>query len=130
MTMRTGADEIGFTLIEVLVAVTIAAVLMVALLRSFSGGIAGTVRADDASEATSVAESGLESLGTRVALRDGLAAHYEEGQFSVAESAQLYRPAETAGDIRLYDVAVTVSWRAGTGIERVTLRTLKPALRR
>ncbi len=131
--MRDGGRSGGFTLIEVLVAFTIAAILLVALLRSFSGGVAGSVRADDYTEATILAESTLEALGTSEALGDGFHFERAEGRYIVAATAHLYTPPD-ASDVAhryvvAYDVRVTVSWHEGLRAPSITLRTLHLALR-
>ena len=132
--MRHRASRPGFTLIEVLVAFTIAAVLLVALLRSFGAGLAGGTRADNYTVATTLAESALEALGTSEKLSDGFRSERAVGPYEVVSSARYY-PAPSGIDpaklyVVPYDVAVTVSWRQGPRAQSVTLRTIRLALRR
>jgi prepilin-type N-terminal cleavage/methylation domain-containing protein len=61
--MRSPASDQGFTLIEVLVATALAAILLLPLLHSFSTGIATATRTDAITQATLIAESTLENIG-------------------------------------------------------------------
>ncbi|HUZ75082.1 MAG TPA: type II secretion system protein [Stellaceae bacterium] len=133
MAIRRRIRPGGFTLVEVLVAFAIAAVLLVALLRSFSGGVAGSARAGAYAEATTLAESTLETLGTSVKLSDGMNAATDDGPYRIAVTARLYTPPDRTEPAQLYvvpyEVAVTVTWREGQRAQSITLRTLRLALR-
>ncbi len=127
--MSRPADARGFTLIEVLVAFTIAALLLLPLLRSFSAGIASATRTDSYTEATLIAESTLESLGPGVALTDGGSIDRQEGQYHVAAAMHRYQT-DAAPDRTLlvaipYEVTVTISWPEAARMQSIALRTLR-----
>jgi general secretion pathway protein I len=127
--MSRSADARGFTLIEVLVAFTIAALLLLPLLRSFSAGIASATRTDSYTAATLIAESTLESLGPGVALTDGGSVDRQEGQYHVSAAMHRYE-AGTASDRALlvtipYEIVVTVTWPEAARMQSIALRTLR-----
>ena len=119
----------GFTLIEVLVAFTIAAVLLLPLLRSYSAGIAGATRTDAFTAATLLAESTLETFGPGTALVDGGGLDQQEGRYHVSVTVQRYQGEGSMPSSPLvaipYEVAVTVSWPEAARQESVALRTLR-----
>ncbi|MGH7036279.1 MAG: type IV pilus modification PilV family protein [Stellaceae bacterium] len=127
--MRRRPDERGFTLIEVLVAFAIAAILLLPLLRSFSTGIGIASRTDAATEATLIAQSTLEGIGHLVALSDGASLERQEGPYRVSAFVRRYQgPADATGSIFAvvpYDVAVTVNWQEGARARSITLRTVR-----
>ena len=110
MTSRSEA----FTLVEVLVAFAVAALLLVPLLRLFSGGIGGLGRADRAATAALWAETVLEARDGETPLQAG----EEEGDLpdgyhwrrAVARYADAALPAQN-GPLVPYAVTLTVSWQ-------------------
>ena len=126
--MRRG-NASGFTLIEVLVAFTIAAVLLLPLLRSFSAGIASATRTDAFTTATLIAESTLASVGPGIALVDGGDFDQQEGRYHVSASVHRYQGEEVTSQPLLvtipYEVLVTVSWQEAARTRSVVLRTLR-----
>lgn len=122
----------GFTLLEVLVAFTIAGILLVALLRVFSGAIDSSRRTNAFSEATMIAESTLESIGASIPLRDGAKFERREGQYRVETSVRRYAPDTvvhtTHPAVVPYEIAVTVSWGEQQRDRSVALRTLHLAV--
>ena len=64
-------DAGGFTLLEILVGFTIAAVLMVLLLQVLTGGLASSSQSSAEVSAVLAAQSALDELGRSVPLRDG-----------------------------------------------------------
>ena len=126
--MRRGSSG-GFTLIEVLVAFTIAAVLLLPLLRSFSAGVASATRTDTYTAATLIAESTLETVGPDVALVDGGSLDQQEGRYHVAASVHRYEGDGATPQSQLvavpYEVMVTVSWQEAARTRSVALRTLR-----
>ncbi len=127
--MPRSADARGFTLIEVLVAFTIAALLLLPLLRSFSTGIASAARTDSYTEATLIAESTLESMGPGVPLVDGNQVDQQEGQYHVSASVHRYQTDTTPQNQLLvavpYEIVVTVSWPEAARQRSIALRTLR-----
>jgi general secretion pathway protein I len=126
--MRRGSTS-GFTLIEVLVAFTIAAVLLLPLLRSFSAGVASATRTDAFTAATLIAESTLETVGPGVALVDGGGIDQQDGRYHVSASVHRYQGEGTVPSSLLvavpYEIMVTVSWQEAARTQSVALRTLR-----
>jgi len=114
-----GGSVRGFTLLEVLVAFSIAATMLVALLRAFGDGLASVADSESESAAVVVAESALDAAGAEP-LRDGAERDWSEGKFQVSTAVRLYRTdlPTTAAPRAPYDIAVTVRWREG-GRERL-----------
>ena len=128
--MPSRAEEAGFTLIEVLVAFTIALVLLIPLLHSFSTGLATDVRTDSFTNATLIAQSTLERLGPEVALNDNAGTKRQDGPYEIETSVHRYRgdgvsDGGTRSAIVPYGVAVTVRWREGLRMRSVTLHGIR-----
>lgn len=127
--MRQRADTHGFTLIEVLIAFTIAAVMLLPLLQGFSAGINSAARTDNFSEATLIAESALETAGPGFALADGSSLDQQEGRYHVATAVHRYQDDATSDRPLLlaipYEIVVTVSWQEAARARSVALRTLR-----
>jgi prepilin-type N-terminal cleavage/methylation domain-containing protein len=127
--MRRHADESGFTLIEVLVATTIAALLLLPLLRGFSSGLAATTRSSGLTEATLIAQSTLESVGAEAPLEETRNLDRQQGRYHVTARIRQYSSTDFANDASLpvapYEITVTVNWPEGPKIESVAVRTLR-----
>jgi prepilin-type N-terminal cleavage/methylation domain-containing protein len=121
------ATEAGFSLIEVLVAVAIAAILLVPLVRNFSGNVGRSAAADASIEGTLLAESMLATLGARLPLPPGDDV-VDEGPYSITASVQPYADARGTGQSVIpYELAVRVSWQDGRHQRSVTLRSIRLA---
>ncbi|HEX4193780.1 MAG TPA: prepilin-type N-terminal cleavage/methylation domain-containing protein [Stellaceae bacterium] len=129
--MARRADESGFTLIEVLVATTIAALLLLPLLRGFSTGLATTTRSGGLTEATLIAQSTLETIGAQRPLDAATSVDRQDGRYHVTAAVHPYSSADLANDASLpvapYEITVTVDWPEGAKLERVAVRTLRLA---
>ena len=127
--MRQRADESGFTLIEVLVATTIAALLLLPLLRGFSTGLAATTRSGGLTEATLIAQSTIETVGAQAPLDEARDLDRHEGRYHVRARVHRYSTPELADDASLpvapYEIAVTVDWPEGAKVRSVAVRTLR-----
>ncbi|HEY1505074.1 MAG TPA: prepilin-type N-terminal cleavage/methylation domain-containing protein [Stellaceae bacterium] len=126
--MRRRADESGFTLIEALVATTIAALLLLPLLRGFSTGLTATTRSGGLTEATLIAQSTLESVGAQVPL-EAQDIDRQDGLYHVSARVHRYTGPESADGASLpiapYEVTVTVDWPEGGKNQSVAVRTLR-----
>ncbi len=124
------ARDAGFTLIEVLVAFTIAAVLLLPLLQSFSAGVASASRTEVFTGATLVAEAALETVGAETELVEGSGFDRQEGRYHVSASIRSYAGGEEMSPPSQlaavpYEVVVTVSWQEAARIRSIALRTLR-----
>jgi len=115
---------LGFTLIEVLVALVIFALLFGALAQIFQTGLRQTANAAAASTATMVARSQLARVGVELPLATG------ETEGETAEGLrwrtviQVSEPPSEEQSFVPYLVEVTVAWGSGPA-EQVTLTTLR-----
>lgn len=125
--MRQHANAAGFTLIEMLVAITLMVVLLLPLMRSFSSGLLVRSRSDALTEATLIAESQLETAAANPAFNDETSSDRRQGRYDIRTSVHRY----TIGDpddriaLRPYEIRVTVSWSEGARTRSVALRILR-----
>jgi len=117
-------SDLGFTLIEVLVALVIFALLFGALAQIFQTGLRQTANAAAASTATMVARSQLARVGVELPLATG------EMEGETAEGLrwrtviQVSEPPSEEQSFVPYLVEVTVAWGEGPA-EQITLTTLR-----
>lgn len=127
--MLRRVDESGFTLIEVLVATTIAALLLLPLLHGFSTGLKVTTRSSGLTDATLIAQSTLETVGAQAPLDEARDLDRQEGRYHVTARVHRYSAADLADDAALpvapYEIIVTVDWPEGAQVESVAVRTLR-----
>jgi len=131
----------GFSLIEVLAAFVILALVGTALFRLFSGALGNASLADEYGRATLYAESRLALIGVETPLREGtLQGTSDDGVYRWSASVAPYSPPGTTPDmetaaaamaVRLWRLAVTVSWPGATpGSERsISLASARVALK-
>ncbi|HLG90393.1 MAG TPA: prepilin-type N-terminal cleavage/methylation domain-containing protein [Alphaproteobacteria bacterium] len=128
---RRHADDAGFTLLEVLVAFTIASFLLVAILRALTLGLDGSQRSEAYTRATILAESTLDAMGVTSPLRDGEEAELQKGAFHITASVHRYSdpslPSGPAQYLVLYRLSATVSWRERRQERSFSLQTLRLA---
>ena len=103
--MQRSTDESGFTLIEVLVAFTIAALCLGAVFQLLTTGLAGLRGSAAYAHATQLAESRLESVGIAEPLVPGTTSGQFDGQFAWQMQT------DPLPGTKLYRVRLTVSWR-------------------
>jgi general secretion pathway protein I len=108
----------GFTLIEVVVAFVLLALVMSAGLEVFTTGMRRSIDLEERSQALAVAQSQMASAGTEVPLKEGNASgQSDDGKYrwilTIARSeegaADPSQPVQTA--YGLYRVEVVVTWR-------------------
>jgi general secretion pathway protein I len=128
----------GFSLLEVLVAFVIVALVATALFQLFGGALNNASAADDYSRAALVAESRLTAATAEAPLREGGDQGVsEDGKYVWASHIEPYvapgttpdedRLAQTAA-VRLWRITVTVSWPGTLGNQRsVSLATVRVA---
>jgi general secretion pathway protein I len=125
------AGPVGFTLIEVLVAFAIVAVMLTALLQVFSSSLAGIATVERRAEAMMLARSALDEVGVEIPLAAGeRSADAGRGfawRLRIAPSATLAPLADGGGLLVPYEVSVTVTWERGGSLTLTTLRLGAPA---
>jgi general secretion pathway protein I len=133
MNANCAAQSGGFTLLEVVVALAIAALALVGLFQAGSGGLFAVDTAARAEEAVQRAQSHLAAVGRNAALTQGDFTDDDGGGYrwrlSVRPVATL--PVLAAGgnanaSETLFDVEVAISWPGHSGDRSVVLKTLRP----
>jgi len=126
----------GFSLLEILVALTLLAVAMGVLMQIFSRGVNGATLADRYAKATMYAESKLAGVGVEEVLKESSASGKFDDDFSWALSIRPYQdplPKEqSVADFeklmptQLYEIDLKVSFTPDDRRERVlNLSTLR-----
>ncbi len=127
---RFSASDKGFTLIEILVAISILAISLVVILQLFSGALKSSRISDEYTTGIFYAREKMEEI----LLRDALTSGEQEGEFDQAYRwrAQIVRMEQTGEaasklPIDMFQITVDVSWdrdSAGQG-KHFQLSTLK-----
>lgn len=124
---RRRRGEAGFTLIEVVIAFAILALVLGALSGSFAGLIGGTAEARRYQVAVALAESKLDEIGAARPLRASEARGSFPGGYSWRGVVRPYRERDDRADERrprLYEIEIVVSWDP-VSPRRVALATLR-----
>ena len=133
----TSPRELGFTLLEVLVAFVIAALALGVLFEGAVEGLASVHLADRTTEALTRARSHLAAVGHGIVLRTQTQKGEDGGGFSWSLSIRPLQSApmiQNGGDAQhparetLFEVRVSESWAARQGPRGVTLATRRTAL--
>jgi general secretion pathway protein I len=112
----------------VLVAFTIAAFLLVAILRVMTNGLDAAKRSETFTRAVILAESMLDTIGVVAPLNDGDETDLRDGPFIIHAVVRHFEDAAPSGIgqyVTLYQISATVSWRDGRRQETVALQTLR-----
>lgn len=134
----SGTRSRGFTLLEVLVAFTLMALIITVLLRVFSGGMQGIGLAEDYARATSIAESTLARVGADIELKAGVSSGEVEERYRWNLELRPYQPPQDlpAGGsnapqpvftlpVVMWEVIVQVGWSEYGKERSVVLSTLR-----
>ncbi|HXG03679.1 MAG TPA: prepilin-type N-terminal cleavage/methylation domain-containing protein [Candidatus Binatia bacterium] len=114
----------GFTLLEVLVALAILGLAVVAAIQGFAQGLRLLKLAGDHQDATLLADlKAREVVTPEEGRQDGADGGYRWERTIRAVDAPDLAPAGTAPRWRLYEIAVRVAWN-GRHVEVTTLRTV------
>lgn len=131
--------HLGFTLLEILVAFTLMALIIAVLLRVFSGGLQGIALAEDYARATSVAESALARVGADIELKAGTASGEVDERYRWNLELRPYQPPPdppppgSSGTpqtpftlpVVMWEVVVQVAWSEYGKDRSVQLSTLR-----
>lgn len=127
---RAARDQRGFTLIEVLVAFAVLAMLLGAIYQTFSSGLNASARAERRAVAALHAQSVLAALGSGEPISQGEATGELDGGYRWQTSVRLLESAGETARLDAFEVIVTVSWEASLGRQgSVSLNTLRLAVR-
>lgn len=117
----------GFTLLEALIAITILALSLSALLSLYNTGLRGVAAIDGNMRARLLAQSVMAEMSHERALKSGKAQGRSD-QFTWTLTVAPYEepePGQQRSPWALHHLVVTVSWPHGRQIELQTLRMLR-----
>jgi len=128
---RTSSDS-GFTLLEVVVALAIAALAIVGLFQAASGGLLAVNTAGRVEEAVQRAQSHLAAIGRSAALIQGEFTDDDGGGYRwrlrarpVAARQVVAPDGNPTVTATLFDVEVAISWPGRSGERSVVLKTMR-----
>ena len=117
-----GGTPRGFTLIEVLVAFALVALILGAALRLVSGGLTDSDAAERHTLAVLVAESRIAEIGVTVPLAPGVTEGIAHGDYRWRREVRALDGNPAEDPLPLYAVTVSVAWEDRPGIRLATLR--------
>ncbi len=137
---RLATRASGFSLLEVLAAFVILALVGTALFRLFAGALGNATLSDEYSRATLYAESRLAAIAVEAPLKEGTAqGTSDDGRYAWTASISPYTPPNSTPDldsaattmaVSLWRLAVTVTWPGAPGSERsIALSTVRLAVK-
>lgn len=129
MTNLRSLPERGFTLLEVLVALTILAGALAVMFQVFSRSLETTADAQARTNAASLAQSLLARIGTEIPLKEGETTGVSDDGLQWRVRMSLYDPDRYREMplVQPYEVAVDVFWQARARQQTLHLSTLRLA---
>jgi general secretion pathway protein I len=128
---RTAQDS-GFTLLEVVVALVITALAVVGLFQAASGGLLAVSAAGRVEEAIQRAQSHLAAVGRSAALiqgeftdDDGGGYHWRLRARPIGTRQVAAPDGNATASATLFDVEVAISWPGRSGERSVVLKTMR-----
>jgi len=125
----------GFTLLEIMVALSVLSIGIVTVLELFSGSLRLADRASRRTQAVIYAQEVMDRLFEEETLDDGEESGEVGGGYSWVSRVQEVRPEEegerfqtrenTLSPTRLKELEVRVYWQGGTGSQEFVLRSLR-----
>ena len=130
--MRARRQQQGFTLLEVVIAFVVLALILTSAFQVFSTGLSRAGALEERSQALAIAQSRLAAAGQEEAFREGeTSGDSEDRKYHWSLRVQLYTEDPAPGgapiqaNVSLYRVDSSVSWRSGDGRDQVyTLSSL------
>ena len=122
---RKATGRRGLTLIEVVVAFVVASLSVVAVMRIFSTGLAGSQVTADYMTAAMIAESRLAEVGVVVPLRAGTAEGQAGDRFAWALEVQSLPQEDETPVMEAFAVTATVRWRDGDEVRQFSLSSMR-----
>ena len=113
----------GFSLLEVMVALAILGIALVAIFQLFSINLRSTQKAEDYTKAIFYARSMLDEAYSFADPSDKSASEEYEDKYSVSREVGLRSESED-GKVREYDITVTVTWPPSGNFRLKGLRTV------
>jgi general secretion pathway protein I len=118
----------GFTLVELLVALTLLAVVGGSLLQLFHSGLRTARLAGDQAHAVLLARSKLNELQAYPSLQPGvLSGEFEDGyrwEATLAQTPEVSGTEPSGGPLQLLDLVLTIRWDEGDDARSFTLHSL------
>ncbi|MFO1028408.1 MAG: type II secretion system protein [Acetobacteraceae bacterium] len=126
----TLAAQRGFTLLELMVALAIVAILSATAFQAMSGALDRLGRGHTEAEALALAQSTLNRVGADIPLgNDEVRGRTEDGFTWLVQTAPYEGPAPTTGLLTGYVVRVTIAWMDRRNLRQVQLSTVRVAMR-
>lgn len=124
--ITTGHACGGFTLLEILVALMLLTVSLVAILELYSANLRGIAKADDYSHAVILAESRMREILDDEALSEQTSTDTTDDGYRIDTVVSSTARERTENlQVSLFEIDLTVSWTKDAKPQAVTLKTLK-----